>query len=463
MGCPISEETQIKVFTAMGTRPARAGKSPTLVITKYMGSKKAILDFVAEELTRLTNPGDIIVDLMAGTHTIGYAMKQRCRMVSNDIQRYSMVIGQTLMNYNPTPRFDGDAKATLRRLFLSNSRHLEGLFEHALRLERAMLSAEPGRRPTWGTYRDFCDSYPHYMRPTPAEGWPEEFMILFANHRLEAYRTLNKLEPYSLFSLYYANTYVGVRQALEIDSLRYAIDKLCDEWIVDRPELGFDPFLLRCLLMAALISVVNRVNPGPGHWAAFPRISQRNREWIISQRRLSVYDLFIQRVLEIEQALSKNLSPYGPHIVMTEDFVSFMREVHEYIRQARVVYLDPPYSQGHYSRFYHLLETLTLYDYPEISHSGRYRKERHQSPFAQKEKVAGAVGHICEITRDAKTTLVISYSLNGVIPTPEAFRAILEQYYPSDKIELRKLDSVHSKLGQTERMKTQEYLFTCKP
>jgi adenine-specific DNA-methyltransferase len=428
-----------------------------------MGSKKAILPFVIEELTRLTSPGDIIVDLMAGTHTIGYAMKNRCRMVANDIQRYSMVIGQTLLNHEPTPRFEGDIRTAFRRLFLSNARHLEGLFENALKLERAMLSNESGRRATWATYNDFCESYPFASRETLAPGWPEEFLLLFSSHRLEAYRTLNKLEPYSLFSLYYANAYVGVRQALEIDSARYAIDKLCDDWINERPDLGYDANLLRCLLLSALISVVNRINPGPGHWAAFPRVSQRNKEWIMEQRRIGVYDLFLQKIAEIETAVNKNPSPYGPHIVLTEDYVAFMREVHEYIRQARVVYLDPPYSQGHYSRFYHLLETLTKYDYPEVSHMGRYRKDRHQSPFAQKENVGSAIGHICEVARDANTTLVISYSQGGVIPTADAFRGLLEKFYPADKIELKKLASVHSKLGQTERMKTTEYLFTCKP
>lgn len=448
----------------MPSRRKPAAKTPTLVVTKYMGSKKAILDFVVQELTNITEPGDIIIDLMAGTHTIGYAMKQRCRMVANDIQRYSMVIGQTLMNYNPQPRFEGEIRTALRRLFLSNARHLEGIFEPALRTERTLLSADPGRRQSsWTVYRDFCDSYPHFMREKLVEGWPDDFVLLFSSHRLEAYRTLHKLEPYSLFSLYYGNSYVGVKQALEIDSLRYAIDKLCDEWVVERPDSGFDPFLLRCLLMAALISVVNRINPGPGHWAAYPLVSQRNRDWIVSQRRIDVYDQFIQKVTEIEVALLKNLSPFGPHICMTEDFVTFMNEVHEYIRQAKVIYLDPPYSQGHYSRFYHLLETLTLYDYPEIAHTGRYRTNRHQSPFAQKEKVAGAIGQICEVARDAKTYLVISYSMNGIIPTSDAFRAILEQYYPSDRIDLKTLDSVHSKLGQTERMKTQEYLFTCRP
>ncbi|MFH0766059.1 MAG: hypothetical protein V2A61_06540, partial [Calditrichota bacterium] len=128
-----------------------------------------------------------------------------------------------------------------------------------------------------------------------------------------------------------------------------------------------------------------------------------------------------------------------------------------------VVYLDPPYSQGHYSRFYHFIETLVKYDYPEISYAGRYRGDRHQSPFARKDLAAGAVGLVCEIAREGNAELVVSYSQGGVIPNSEAFRAILEKYYPSDRIELRLLSSAHSKLGKADRRKTVEYLFTCHP
>jgi len=441
----------------------KSRQAPTLLVTKYMGSKKAILDFVIAELTRLTEPGDIIIDLMAGTHTIGYAMKDRCRMVANDIQRYSMVIGQTLLNYNQQPRFEGEARLAFRRFFAANTRHLEGLFELPLHYERRMMTDEVGQRPSWIAYRDFCEDYPYFMRPELVKGWPEEFLLLFTPQRLAAYRTLHKLEPYSLFSLYYGNSYIGVRQALEIDSLRYAVDKLCDEWLPEHSDLGYDPTLLRCLLMSALIAVLNKINPSPGHWAAIPRVTSKSMEWLINQRRINVFDAFFSKIADFEAALAKRPSPHSPHIVMTEDYTAFMREVYEYIRQARIIYLDPPYSQGHYSRFYHLLETLVLYDYPEVEHLGRYRKDRHQSVFAHKSKVGPAVGQICEVARDAGTLLVISYSHGGVIPDAEAFRTILEQYYPSDKIELKTLKSVHSKLGQADRMKTEEYLFTCKP
>ncbi|MFC2150568.1 DNA adenine methylase, partial [Calditrichota bacterium] len=406
---------------------------------------------------------DIIVDLMAGTHTVGYAMKQRCRMVANDIQRYSMVIGNTLLNYNPQPHFDGAVLEAFNKYYLANMRHLKNLFNLGFKSESTFVNAAKTEQPSWAEYSDFCENYPHFLRPTKAPGYPEEFMLLFGKHRVEAYRTLNKLEPYSLFSLYYANTYLGVLQCAQVDSIRYAIDKICDEWVDANADYGYDGFGLRCLLLSALIASISRGNPGPGHWAAFPRVNDRNYDYLLGYRRLDLHQIFVDRVKRIEEEIAKHQSPFEAHTVKTEDYVTFMAEVHEYIKKAKVVYLDPPYSQGHYSRFYHLIETLIQYDYPEISHSGRYRTDRHQSPFAHKGKVAAAVGAVCEVARDAGTTMVLSYSRGGIVPEHEAFQAILEKYYPTSKIELRTLSSEHSKLGQAKRMQTEEYIFTCRP
>lgn len=446
------------------TKKKRKSSFPTLLITKYMGSKKAILDFVAKELIKLTEPGDILVDLMAGTHTIGYAMKNRCKIVANDIQRFSLVIGETLLNYNPEKKFDGVLLDTFRRFYISNLRHLSELFSKGFYLEGQLFERAEENSNIWVRYRDFCEGYPHFMRETPLYGWDEEFTMLFEPHRVNAYQTLNKLEPYSLFTLYYANTYLGVQQAAEVDSIRAAIDKLCDQWLPQQDNFEeIDAYRLRCMLVSALIAVLNKINPGPGHWAAFPHVNDRNCKYLINQRKMSVWDIFLDRVREFERSLAKNPSDHGEHIVMTEDYVNFMDEVKEYIRQAKIVYLDPPYSQGHYSRFYHLIETLTCYDYPSISFAGRYRADRHQSPFAQKQAVGNAIGKVCEIAREGGALLVTSYSRGGVVQDDEAFRAILENYYPAKNIKLKRLSSVHSKLGQAKRMKTEEYLFTCKP
>ena len=435
-----------------------------MLITKYMGSKKAILDFVAGELVSLTEPGDILVDIMAGTHTIGYALKDRCKIVANDIQHYSRIIGETLLNYKVEQRFHENFISVFRRYYLSNLRNLFGLFQYGLEKERKLLSERSGKQREWMSYRDYCENYPFYLNADKGYMVPDEFTMLFGKRRVEAYQTLNKLEPYSMFSVYYGNSYMGIQQAAEIDSIRCAIDKLCDQWLPEHDEYSeIDGFRLRCFLVSVLIWVLNKINPGPGHWAAYPRVNERNSIYLKTQRSINVWDLFVSGIIDFENSLLKNTGEHQPHIVMNEDYVNFMEEVSEYIRKAKIVYLDPPYSQGHYSRFYHLIETLTLYDYPEISHQGRYRNDRHQSPFARKGKVKNAIGKICEIAQEGNTILVSSYSKGGVIADDEEFISILKNYYPSKKIKLKKLSSVHSKLGQSARMKTEEYLFICHP
>lgn len=67
---------------------------------RYMGNKNRLLDFVIPEIESVTNEGDVVCDIMAGTSSIGYALKERNPIFANDIQFYSYVIGKTLLtNY----------------------------------------------------------------------------------------------------------------------------------------------------------------------------------------------------------------------------------------------------------------------------------------------------------------------------------------------------------------------------
>ncbi|MCF7809894.1 DNA adenine methylase [bacterium] len=444
-------------------KPEATDNRPILVITKYMGSKKPILDFIAQELEDLTQPGDVIVDLMAGTHTIGYAMKGRCRIIANDIQRFSLVIGETLLNYYPQPLFNGEAVSAFKKYYHLNMRHLSELFRMGINEEDSLLKKHADGNVSWSACKKHSEDYPHYGQLKHPTGWPEEYLVLFDKHRIKAFRALSKLSPYNLFSLYYPNTYLGIRQCAEVDSLRFAIDKLCDEWIPENEDLEYDAHGLRCLLLSSLISTLSRINPGPGHWAAFPKINENNYNYIMSQRRINLLDLFIKKLDRFEKELLIHHSDIKDHVVASDDYTVFMNDKKEYLRQAKVIYLDPPYSQGHYSRFYHLIETLVLYDYPEISHNGRYRTDRHQSPFSSKEKIAGAVGNVCEAAKEAGTILVISYSKGGIVPNDDAFLSILRKHYPAKKISVKRLSAIHSKMGQAERMQTKEYIFTCQP
>ena len=86
-----------------------------------------------------------------------------------------------------------------------------------------------------------------------------------------------------------------------------------------------------------------------------------------------------------------------------------------------MVYADPPYTRDHYSRFYHVLETISLWDDPGVSTTriraktttfsrGVYRADRHQSPFCIKSQAPGAFERLFSAVRDLQAPLVLSYS-----------------------------------------------------
>ena len=87
-----------------------------------------------------------------------------------------------------------------------------------------------------------------------------------------------------------------------------------------------------------------------------------------------------------------------------------------------LVYMDPPYTQDNYSRFYHVLETLVNYDYPELERDaqgailrGRYpvREERFVSGFCSVKGVEAEFVTCLQASANAGATLVISYGSPG--------------------------------------------------
>jgi len=73
----------------------------TFYTTRYMGAKYKLLDLIIPRVHDLLPEGGVFVDLMAGTHAVGYALKSRNVIFANDIQHYSFIFGQALiMNSN---------------------------------------------------------------------------------------------------------------------------------------------------------------------------------------------------------------------------------------------------------------------------------------------------------------------------------------------------------------------------
>lgn len=82
-----------------------------------------------------------------------------------------------------------------------------------------------------------------------------------------------------------------------------------------------------------------------------------------------------------------------------------------------VLYLDAPYKRDEYSRYYHVLETLTTYAYPEIPPGDRLPVRgveggRFASEFSTRSsaKVAGAIAEVINVALGKGWRVAWSYS-----------------------------------------------------
>lgn len=119
----------------------------------------------------------------------------------------------------------------------------------------------------------------------------------------------------------------------------------------------------------------------------------------------------------------RNMQVWASEKVINLDHKTTTLNYTECLRRIKggTVYADPPYGFVHYSRFYHALETLCLYDYPDLQIKGgsmvkgRYRENRHQSPFCIKSQVEGAFFDLFSGVKLADANLALSYSNTAMI------------------------------------------------
>lgn len=67
---------------------------PTL---QYMGSKTRIISHICEPIIK-NKSIKTVVDLFAGTGSIGYALKAHKNIISNDLEYYAYIINHAILN-----------------------------------------------------------------------------------------------------------------------------------------------------------------------------------------------------------------------------------------------------------------------------------------------------------------------------------------------------------------------------
>ena len=98
---------------------------PFIQTIRYMGNKGRLLGEIIPEIEKLTEEGDTVCDIMAGTNSVSYALKARNRLITNDIQFYSYVISRGMLESYDIPTKE-QAQSDLHANFEKNE--LEGIF-----------------------------------------------------------------------------------------------------------------------------------------------------------------------------------------------------------------------------------------------------------------------------------------------------------------------------------------------
>ena len=220
--------------------------------------------------------------------------------------------------------------------------------------------------------------------------------------------TENLNDVKSLISRYYGGIYFSYKQAVEIDVILEGINRLVSE---DK----------RAIFLAALLSTASDLVDTVGKHFAQP-IKARDSKGNIKK---TVYNKAVKdKTIDVATVYREWLIKYMEltkndfqHIVLQGDFEQCLKALPENVK---TVYADPPYTRDHYSRYYHVLETLILRDSPKIStvtihgsthvSNGLYREDRHQSPFCIKSKALGAFRKMFELTSISRRNLLLSYS-----------------------------------------------------
>ncbi len=224
--------------------------------------------------------------------------------------------------------------------------------------------------------------------------------------------------------------YLSNKNAARIDFIRNTIEAWKNEKLLTESEYYY--------LLAGLIEGVPSVSNITGTYGAYLK------HW----DKRSFKDLEIVRLDIIDN--KRNNRSYN------KDANKLIEEL-----SGDILYLDPPYNSRQYAPNYHLLETISKYDYPEIHGvTGVRTYEELKSPFCIKNEVYEAFENL--ISKAKFNNIVMSYSTDGLMSSAEIEKVLkqhgIEETYKMYSVPYRQYMSKKTK--QTECL--YEYIFYIK-
>lgn len=461
------QDSRFQLSLFEGDWPSYAPSAITRPI-HYLGSKLRIVNQLCELLDNLDPSYGPVCDLFAGSGTVSKALSLKRDVIAVDIQEYSRVLCSAVLN---PAECDLDwAEHFVRQV--SSSDHFKILswaFEPLIDFEEKCLFMASN-----GNLEPLCDLLENgSLIAFEQSVYHTTNSSLFAAMK-EVESRLHEVQlsdsSSSLVTRYFGGIYFAYLQACQLDVLLEAVANL--------PPSQRDTFLAAILSTAS--EIVNTVGKQfaqpirPRSSSGKPKadlfeLASRDR----SSRVIDIYESWLKRYITIPKT-------GGSHLAIRQDYREALKDLKG---EVKIVYADPPYTRDHYSRYYHVLETLCLRDNPRIStvhvngkdciSRGIYRIDRYQSPFCIRSKAPTAFAALFAGVRSLEVPLVLSYSpyesdnhSRPRLMTIKQIEELAKTYFR--RVEIRRAGHIsHSKLTSSEKTVgisyNAEVLFICEP
>jgi adenine-specific DNA-methyltransferase len=404
---------------------------------RYMGTKRELVPYVKACVDKHAGSRSRFVDLFAGTGAVAGSLVHGPHVTCSDALGFPAVLARARFLRRSEALSINDE----RRLAALAAAHAQPLLEAN---SQAMGSESQCLTTGHAATRNLIAEATHVGNSPSLQA---------------AARDAAERGDHVLALLYFARGYFSTAQAIALDAHRRAIDQLYPD--ADEPRCSWVTASARDVLLAAWLLTASRIMNSPGHCAQFLRSnSEVSHARVAAAWRRSVTAEFGR--------IGRELRPLGDsewrrsNRVMQCDATAIPEQISRRWCNS-VLYADPPYTKDHYSRYYHVLETLLRYDYPTSRGAGRVRDDRHLSAFCYRSRAAQGFQDLAATAAAVGAPLIVSYPAAGLLSADE-LRAALEPY--GQVTVAAEIGHAHSTLGGSPgRAKTAvvERLYVLRP
>ena len=425
----------------------------------YLGCKAGFTSAIKAAVDDVDPSGGRLIDLFAGTGSVGAALGAAREVTTVDVQEYSRVLCSAVLS--PSVLSQAEIKHVIARaLHGDTTKQVLWCLEPLIEYERYCIGA--AAMGDVDMLAELIESPPLMVRGT--------YGVSNSSIRLDAvaHEVIHRLRGAGLWQSedttvlrYFGGLYFSFAQAAMLDSvlsIAFSSGEQSQDTLI-AAALGTASQLVNTVGKQFAQPIQPRNKAGAVK-SSLAKVVERDRSLDV----LKLYQMWLRRYAGLPKAI-------GRPEALREDYFDALVNSHS---SCSVVYADPPYTRDHYSRFYHVLETMCLRDNPVISKvvkygeripsRGAYREERHQSKFCIRSTAPGAFDALFRGVRELDLPLVLSYSPHetgdGTHPRVVSMDQIIElarAHY--DRVEVCVVEGItHSKFNSSElKLKTRDH------